>query len=90
MIENKKVLDKYNRNTRKINKKHKKNNKNYNNIYKSKKTKKNIKNIIVQKGGEVQALDDVDYSKFGVSKYINANVDWGIMPGAPPMDCVIL
>ena len=80
-------------------KKYQKKNKNYN-IHNNNKTKKHIRGNsensennstkIVQKGGEVQALEDVDYSKFGVSKYINANIDWGIMPGPPPMDCVIL
>ena len=60
----------------------------------SKKTKKNI-----QMGGnstkskekfEVTTLDNVDPSKFSVSQYVNANIDWGIMPGAPPVDCSIM
>ena len=59
----------------------------------SKKTKKNI-----QKGGnstkskdkfEVTTLDNVDPSKFSVSQYVNANIDWGLMPGPPPTDCCI-
>lgn len=85
-----------NKNTKKL-KKYQKKNKNYN-VVNNNKTKKHIKinnndndnNKYIQKGGEVQALDDVDFSKFGVSKYINANINWGIMPGPPPMDCVIL
>lgn len=87
MIENKKYINKYNKITRKYNKKNRKNNKNY---YEKKKTKKNIKLLKVQKGGEVQALDDIDYSNIGISRYINKNIDWGASPGAPPMDCVIL
>lgn len=66
----------------------KKNKKNLHN----KKTKKNI-----QSGGnkskedfEITTLDNIDPSKFSVSKYINANIDWGIMPGPPPTDCCIM
>ena len=60
----------------------------------SKKTKKNI-----QKGGnstkskekfEVTTLDNIDPSKFSVSQYVNANVDWGLLPGPPPVDCSIM
>lgn len=60
----------------------------------SKKTKKNI-----QRGGnstknkekfEVTTLDNVDPSKFSVSQYVNANIDWGLMPGPPPTDCSIM
>ena len=39
---------------------------------------------------EVKALGDMDLSVFETSKYIDKNIDWGIMGGAPPMDCVIL
>jgi hypothetical protein len=39
---------------------------------------------------EVMTLDNVDTSKFNVSQYVNANIDWGIMPGPPPTDCVIM
>lgn len=66
-----------------------------NNINKSRKyTKKN------QNGGsceiskrdnfEVTTFDHVDTSKFSISKYVNQNIDWGIMPGAPPTDCCIM
>jgi len=70
--------------------KHKKN-------HSSKKTKKHtLKHV--QKGGnfrkdkfEVTTLDNVDPSKFSISQYVNANIDWGnIMPGPPPTDCSIM
>lgn len=60
----------------------------------SKKTKKNI-----QKGGdntkskekfEVTTLDNVDPRNFSVSQYVNANIDWGLLPGPPPTDCSIM
>lgn len=38
---------------------------------------------------EVTTLSNVDANKFSVSKYMNANIDWGIMPGPPPTDCCI-
>jgi hypothetical protein len=52
----------------------------------------------VQKGGscnkekfEVQSLSNFDFDKISLSKHINANINWGIMPGAPPKpDCTIL
>lgn len=60
------------------------------------KTKKQIdfSNDITQKGGDVESfevttLDSVDVSKFSISKYVNKNIDWQGMPGAPPTDCVI-
>ncbi len=49
-----------------------------------------------QKGGnvkekfEVKRLADIDYSQFSLSKYINANTNWGNSPGPPPMDCTIM
>jgi len=49
-----------------------------------------------QKGGnvkekfEVKRLADIDYSQFSLSKYINANTNWGSSPGPPPMDCSIM
>lgn len=59
----------------------------------SKKTKKNIQkggNITKQKDKfEVTTLDNIDPSKFSVSQYDNANVQFGIMPGPPPMDCCV-
>jgi len=63
---------------------------------------KSIKNItlnkkVIQDGGnnkkeqfEITTLDNVDTSKFNVSRYINANIEWGIMPGPPPTDCCIM
>lgn len=60
-----------------------------------KKTKKNIQHI--QHGGnknkeefEITTLNNVNPNKFSISQYINANVDWGIMPGPPPTDCCIM
>ena len=48
-----------------------------------------------QKGGdaesiEVSTLDSVDVNKFSISKYINKNIDWQGMPGAPPTDCNLM
>jgi len=59
----------------------------------NKKTKKKI-----QKGGnanskdkfEVTTLDNVNYKNFSVSRYVNANIDWGVIPNAPPLDCCIM
>ena len=68
----------------------------------SKKTKKNNQHISssehVQKGGnakkrdkfEVTTLSNVDCSKFNISQYVNANIDWGLMPGPPPTDCCVM
>jgi len=39
---------------------------------------------------EVTTLASVDPSQFNISKYINANIDWGSMPGPPPTDCCIM
>lgn len=39
---------------------------------------------------EVTTLDHVDTSKFSISKYVNKNIEWGVMPGAPPTDCCIM
>ena len=38
---------------------------------------------------EITSLVNTNYSKFSLSKYINANVVWGSLPGPPPTDCVI-
>ena len=80
--------------SRKIVKKYGKNN---NKNLRHKKTVKNIKNVgnmidvKSQKGGEVKSLSDFDYSQLNVSKYINANVDWGSSPGqAPTPNCTLL
>lgn len=91
-------------NSKKYNKNNKKNYKNK--VKHSRQTKKNDarmnndKNVRkVQDGGsnckerdnfEVTTLSNVDASKFSVSKYVNANIDWGIMPGPPPTDCVVM
>ena len=60
----------------------------------SKKTKKNIQNggnITKQKDKfEVTTLNNVDPSKYSLSQYVNANIDWGMLPGAPPVDCSIM
>ena len=59
----------------------------------SKKTKKKVNNIEMQKGGEVTTLRNIDQErldKMKISNYVNANIDWGIMPGPPPTDCVIM
>ena len=40
---------------------------------------------------EVRSLNDFDYERYRVSKYINAEIDWGVMGGPPPQpDCCIL
>ena len=39
---------------------------------------------------EVKRLDDIDYSQFSLTKYLNANIDWGMAPGPPPLDCCIM
>jgi|LakMenEpi03Aug12_release.lakeMendotaPanAssembly.Ray.scaffolds.fasta_scaffold484556_2 hypothetical protein len=64
----------------------------------SRKTKKNLDKQI-QNGGntkdnfEVTTLRNIDQDridKMKISNYVNANIDWGIMPGPPPTDCVIM
>ena len=69
-----------------------KNNKNNSPKITNKKTKKNK-----MTGGsrrerfEVTSLNDFDFSKISISQYVNANIDWGIMPGPPPQpDCCIM
>jgi hypothetical protein len=39
---------------------------------------------------EITTLSNIDPSKFSISRYVNANIDWGIMPGPPPTDCSIM
>ena len=40
---------------------------------------------------EVQSLKNFDFDKVRISKYINGNIEWGNMPGEPPMPtCSIL
>ena len=69
------------------------------NSHTNKKTKKHISiSENIQKGGnfkkrdkfEVTTLDNVDCSKFNISQYVNANIDWGLMPGPPPTDCCVM
>jgi hypothetical protein len=76
-----------------------KNNKNNKNNKSNKKTKKNKgNNVTNQKGGtkdkfEVTTLQNFDQRKIDslkLSNYVNDNIDWGIMPGPPPTDCVIM
>jgi hypothetical protein len=60
----------------------------------SKKTKKNIQqggNITKQKDKfEVTTLDNIDPSKYSLSQYVNSNIQWGIMPGPPPVEGSIM
>ena len=54
----------------------------------------------LQKGGnnnlrekfEVKKLSDIYYSQISISKYVNADFDWGSSPGPAPIDpdCCIL
>lgn len=39
---------------------------------------------------EVKKLNDIDYSQFSLSKYVNQDIDWGTCPGPPPTDCCIM
>lgn len=87
---------------RKYLKKNNKNKKTHKKIHdksklKSKDNKVMLDNKVIQDGGnnkkeqfEITTLDNVDTSKFNVSRYINANIEWGIMPGPPPTDCCIM
>ena len=48
-------------------------------------------NVITKKDNfEVTTLSNIDPNKFHISKYINANIDWGGIPGPPPTDCSIM
>ena len=56
-----------------------------------------LKNNNLQKGGnikeqfELKPLSDFDYDKYKLSNYMNDNINWGKMPGSPPMPtCSIL
>jgi hypothetical protein len=35
-------------------------------------------------------INQSDLDRFKISNYVNNNIDWGIMPGPPPTDCVIM
>ena len=68
--------------------------KNSNNI---KNHTRKVTHSTLQKGGnsketfELKPLSDFDYDKYKLSNYINTTIDWGNMPGTPPMpDCCIL
>jgi hypothetical protein len=82
-------LKKINKNSNELKKKHSSNGKNIH-----KKTKKNMKgggcNSRSKDNFEVTTLSNIDPSKFSISRYVNANIDWGIMPGPPPTDCSIM
>ena len=90
-----------------VNKTIKRNNKNvkkqkYRLKHKTLKSDNNTNNKIQHKGGscntniktenfEVRSLNDFDYERYRISKYLNANIDWRTMPGPPPQpDCCIL
>lgn len=73
------------------------------NIHKNNKkieTNIEIKENKLQEGGnkdiqskekfEVKRLDDIDYSQFTLTKYMNSNINWGNSPGPAPMDCCIM
>ena len=60
---------------------------------------KNHSNHKSQKGGnsdikekfEIQSLNNFDFDKYRISKYVDANIEWGSMPGVPPEpNCCIL
>ena len=38
---------------------------------------------------EITSLTDVDTSKYSISRYVNANIDWNGL-SAPPTDCAIM
>ena len=81
-----------------INKTIKRNNKNVKNIkrHKYKLKKKTLKGGSCNTNSknenfEVRSLNDFDYERYRVSKYVNANINWGLMGGPPPQpDCCIL
>ena len=57
---------------------------------------KSTKSTNIQSGGnneafELQSTNDLDYRSFTLSKYIQANTNWGKLPRPPPTpDCTIL
>ena len=90
MIKNTKNQTQYNKNIKhkkyklKNNKKTKKNN-NYNNNL------KNYKGGNRQENFEIRSVQNIDYDKYRLGKYVNTQIDWQNMPGEPPMpDCCIL
>jgi hypothetical protein len=88
-LRNKHIKNRYLKKTRK-NKNVTKNIQNGGNLNTITNGSSNISNISSKEKFEVKSLEDMDYSALNISKYANKNIDWGIMPGPPPMDCVIL
>jgi hypothetical protein len=91
------LTKKNNKNNKNYN--HNNHNNNNHNKNKHKYNNKNKKLTKSQRGGssfgkekfEVQSLTNFDFDKISISKDLNANIDWGIMPGPPPKpDCTIL
>jgi len=39
---------------------------------------------------EVTTLSNINPSKFSISKYVNSNINWDILPGPPPTSCVVM
>jgi hypothetical protein len=37
-----------------------------------------------------RSINQDDLDRFKISNYVNNNIDWGMMPGPPPTDCVIM
>jgi len=86
--------NKHNKNKYKYSKKTKKNKFNINAINSNSSNTKhiggsNIKTSNKNEKFEITTLSNVDPNKFSVSKYINTQIDWGMMPGPPPTDCCI-
>ena len=64
---------------------------------KNRKTKKS--NLAGQIGGArkekfqvttFRSITQDDLNRLKISNYVNNNIDWGMMPGPPPTDCVIM
>ena len=56
-----------------------------------KRTKKQVggNNTRCKDNFEITSLTDVDTSKYSISRYVNANIDWNGL-SAPPTDCAIM
>jgi hypothetical protein len=37
-----------------------------------------------------RSINQDDLNRFKISNYVNNNIDWGMLPGAPPTDCCIM
>ena len=37
-----------------------------------------------------RSINQDDLDRFKISNYVNNNIDWGMLPGAPPTDCCIM